>query len=191
MASTSEKPMPFYDFPIDVQLNILSFLSPTEISAFACTCRRFATLCSPSADIWLSLCERRWGSKTHLRRWSRPCRLACRKALDRWENLIGFWRRSPGAPPRVLCGASCIIGSRVSPSFVLLLRCPGKIPFLWLGISPAGGALTYLHPGRLFDYPACLDKALSDSDVIPVTISFMGCKHFIIEESLSFAEISS
>ncbi|KAG0478208.1 hypothetical protein HPP92_012927 [Vanilla planifolia] len=188
MASNSEKPMPFYDFPIDVQLNILSFLSPTEIYAFACTCRRFAALCSPSADIWLSLCERRWGSKTHLRRWSSAPSPRLYKALDRWENLIGFWRRSPGAPPLVFFewAPSCIIGSRVSPSPSSCSYAVRKIPFLWLGISPAGGPLTYLHPGRLFDYPACLDKALSDSDVIPVTISFMGCKHFIIEESLSF-----
>ncbi|KAI0516478.1 hypothetical protein KFK09_009153 [Dendrobium nobile] len=185
MALDLESSMSFSEFPDDVQLNILSFLRPIEISAFACTCRRFAALCSPSSpstDLWLALCERRWGSKTELRRWSAIPSPRFYKTLDRWEHLIGFWRRIgsgiPGTPPLVFFewSHSCIIGSRISPSTFAASYAIRKVPFLWLGLSAAGETLSYLHP----------DNPLSDSDVIPVTISFMGCNHFVVEETRSF-----
>ncbi|PKA58177.1 F-box protein [Apostasia shenzhenica] len=195
MALDGGSPMFFTDFPDDVQLNILAFLSPAEISAFACTCRRFAALCSPSspsAVLWLALCERRWGSKTLLPRWSTVPSPRLYKTLDRFEHLIGFWRRigndGQGAPPLVFFewGTSCIIGSCVSPSTSAYSYAVRKIPFLWLGLSPAGETLSYLHPGCRVGSPTDLEVPPSDPDVIPVTISFMGCSHFVVEENCNF-----
>ncbi|XP_020574632.1 F-box protein At3g12350 isoform X2 [Phalaenopsis equestris] len=184
MAPDLQTPMSFSDFPNDVQLNILSFLQPTDISAFACTCRRFATLCSPSSpstDLWIALCDRRWGSNTQLRRWSAIPSPRLYKTLDRWENLIGFWRRIGSGisetPTLVFFewSSSCIIGFRISRSPVAASYAVCKTPFLWLGFSAAGETSSYLNP----------DSRLSDSDVIPVTISFMGCNHLLVEESRS------
>ena len=41
----------FTDFPEDVQLCILSFLTPSEVSAFACTSKRFVSLCRNHAKL--------------------------------------------------------------------------------------------------------------------------------------------
>uniref|UniRef100_A0A1D1XM14 F-box protein n=1 Tax=Anthurium amnicola TaxID=1678845 RepID=A0A1D1XM14_9ARAE len=193
-------PMPFSDFPEDVQLSILSFLRPAEVAAFACTSRRSASLCGQTR-LWLSMCDRRWGSKTRIRSWAGagggvPFALLYR-ALDRWENLIGFWRRigrgAAGTPPLVFFewGPSFITGSRVSPS-------PGaggygvvKIPFLWMGLSPRGEAVSFVHPACRFETGESLEKlasgsGVSDSDLVPVTLSFMGGSHFVVEENRTY-----
>ncbi|OAY79119.1 F-box protein [Ananas comosus] len=185
-------PPTFSDFPEDVQLNILSFLSPLEVSAFACTSRRFSSLCggASSGTLWLAMCHRRWGSVTRPRSWSPSSspRLLYR-TLDRWENLIGFWRRvgaSAAAPALVFFewGASSIAASAVSPS-------PGpgsygvlKVPFLWMGLSPRGDPLCFLlrPAGSRSESPS----EPSDPDPIPVTVSFMGRNHFVVEEDRSF-----
>ncbi|KAJ0699957.1 putative F-box domain-containing protein [Helianthus annuus] len=59
--AAGEPPIPdlqFSDFPEDVQLCILSFLTPPEISSFACTSKRFLTLCRTDSK----LCEDLIGS---------------------------------------------------------------------------------------------------------------------------------
>ncbi|KAJ8492659.1 hypothetical protein OPV22_014380 [Ensete ventricosum] len=215
MASPHPAPaMSFSDFPEDVQLNILSFLSPAEVAAFACTSRRFAALCGaavPDSPLWLAMCERRWVSRTRPRSWSSPPALGRRapfarlyKALDRWEHLIGFWRRighgGPGTPPLVFFewGPSYIAGFRVSPSpeptgdgYGVL-----KVPFIWLGLSPNGEPVSFLHPGCRFESTSDMlgsvsdssisSSGLSDPDLLPATVSFMGCNHFVVEENRSY-----
>ncbi|XP_020100952.1 F-box protein At3g12350 isoform X3 [Ananas comosus] len=176
-------PPTFSDFPEDVQLNILSFLSPLEVSAFACTSRRFSSLCggASSGTLWLAMCHRRWSPSSSPR--------LLYRTLDRWENLIGFWRRvgaSAAAPALVFFewGASSIAASAVSPS-------PGpgsygvlKVPFLWMGLSPRGDPLCFLlrPAGSRSESPS----EPSDPDPIPVTVSFMGRNHFVVEEDRSF-----
>lgn len=215
MASPHPAPaMSFSDFPEDVQLNILSFLSPAEVAAFACTSRRFAALCGaavPDSPLWLAMCERRWVSRTRPRSWSSPSAFGRRapfarlyKALDRWEHLIGFWRRighgGPGTPPLVFFewGPSYIAGFRVSPSPEATGDGYGvlKVPFLWLGLSPNGEPVNFLHPGCRFESTSDMlgsvsdssisSSGLSDPDLLPVTVSFMGCNHFVVEENRSY-----
>ncbi|URE41628.1 F-Box protein [Musa troglodytarum] len=206
MASPPPAPaMSFSDFPEDIQLNILSFLSPTEIFAFASTSRRFAAHESP---LWLFMCERRWGFSTRLRSWSCSAAAGRRspfarlyKALDRWEDLIGFWRRiGPGEPRLVLFewGPSYIVGSRVSPSTKAARDGYGilKLPFLWLGLSSRGEPICFLHPGCRLDSVADLLGSVSDSTIsssgfsdpnlVPVTVSFMGCNRFVLEENWGY-----
>ncbi|XP_010938995.1 F-box protein At3g12350 isoform X2 [Elaeis guineensis] len=202
----SPPPTLFSDFPEDVQLNVLSFLSPAEVSAFACTSRRFASLCSASASdspVWHAMCERRWGSKTLLRSWASGAAATGRvpyarlyRTLDRWESFIGFWRRigqgTPGTLPLVFFewGPSYITGSWVSPSVEAGTYGVLKVPFLWLGLSAHGDPVSFLHPGSQFESPGeFFSSALgpsSDSDLVPVTVSFMGCNHFVVEENRSF-----
>ncbi|RRT85784.1 hypothetical protein B296_00007336 [Ensete ventricosum] len=207
--------MSFSDIPEDIQLNILSFLSPTEISAFACTSRRFAALCGAAAHespLWLFMCERRWGFSTRLRSWSSfaaagRCAPFARlyKALDRWEDLIGFWRRiGPGDLHLFFFewGPSYIVGSGVSPSTEAARDGYGilKVPFLWLGLSSHGEPVSFLHPGCRLDSVADLLASVSDSsisssgfsdpDLVPVTVSFMGCNHFVLEENRGYLPIS-
>ncbi|RWW13119.1 hypothetical protein GW17_00023185 [Ensete ventricosum] len=201
--------MSFSDIPEDIQLNILSFLSPTDISAFACTSRRFAAHESP---LWLFMCERRWGFSTRLRSWSSFAAAGRRapfarlyKALDRWEDLIGFWRRiGPGDPHLFFFewGPSYIVGSRVSPSTEAARDGYGilKVPFLWLGLSSQGEPVSFLHPGCRLDSVADLlasvsfssisSSGFSDPDLVPVTVSFMGCNHFVLEENRGYLPIS-
>uniref|UniRef100_A0A803M2M4 F-box protein n=1 Tax=Chenopodium quinoa TaxID=63459 RepID=A0A803M2M4_CHEQI len=128
MAICSEKSaFTFSDFPEDVQLCILSFLTPTEISAFACTSKRFVSLFR-NDGVWYAMCDRRWGSKTQIRKWGdgKIGFILLYKTLSEYENLVGYWRRSGGIAgggifgdaPLVLFewGESCVTGSRLSPS---------------------------------------------------------------------------
>ncbi|XP_042448101.1 F-box protein At3g12350-like [Zingiber officinale] len=202
-SSPPDSEMSFSDFPEDVQINILSFLSPSEVSAFACTSRRFAALCGvsdPDSALWLAMCERRWGSCTSLRSWSSsPAASFSRlyKELDRWESLIGFWRRIGRGGPHLVFfewGPSYIAGSRIFPAPDACGEGYGvlKVPFLWLGLSRCGEAISLLHPGGCSDSSADLlgtvpdssvsPSGFSDRDLVPVSINFMGCSHFVVED---------
>nr|CAD1822646.1 unnamed protein product [Ananas comosus var. bracteatus] len=154
-------PPTFSDFPEDVQLNILSFLSPLEVSAFACTSRRFSSLCggASSGTLWLAMCHRRWGSVTR----PRSCRPGAR-LLRVGRLLHRRLRRVPSPGPG---------------SYGVL-----KVPFLWMGLSPRGDPLCFLlrPAGSRSESPS----EPSDPDPIPVTVSFMGRNHFVVEEDRSF-----
>lgn len=202
MANLSETiAISFSDFPEDVQLSILSFLTPSEISAFACTSRRFCSLCQNDAKLWFSLCDRRWGSKTQIKKWGSGKITYKRlyKTLSELENLIGFWRRSGqsknsgenSTPPLVFFqwGPSFITGSRVSPSKTGNYDVV-KAPFLWICLSPKGENLNFLDPDSrvdIFDDLVNCELGVVENELIPVNINFMGKCHVVVEENLNFS----
>ncbi|XP_010664505.1 F-box protein At3g12350 isoform X2 [Vitis vinifera] len=194
----------FSDFPEDVQLCILSFLTPSEIATFACTSKRFLSLCTCDSKLWFTLCDRRWGSKTQIKKWGSgkiTYRLLYRTLIE-WENLIGFWRRSGqvtlgvASPPLIFfewC-PSFIIGSRVSPSRLGTYHVI-KAPFLCMSITPEGETMNFLDPdGKIEsseDFVNAVQAGFLENDLIPVHVSFMGKNHVVVEENLSFTSLNS
>ncbi|KAL3732992.1 hypothetical protein ACJRO7_022507 [Eucalyptus globulus] len=193
----------FVDFPEDVQLCILSFLTPPEIANFSCTSKRFVALCRSDAKLWHALCDRRWGSKTQIRKWGdgKICYRLVYKTLSEWESLIGFWRRSgqrsssavaaasaaPPPPPLVVFdwGPSFVAGSRVSPSQDGTYGVV-KSPFLWMSLSPGGEPVNFVDPdgkGGEFGANYSVDS-IGKTDLIPVDVNFMGCTHLVVEENM-------
>ncbi|XP_010556466.1 PREDICTED: F-box protein At3g12350 isoform X2 [Tarenaya hassleriana] len=183
----------FSDIPEDVQLCVLSFLSPAEISSFACTSRRFAALCRDDGKLWHAMCDRRWGRKTQIQKWGKG-RIGYRvlyRTLSEWENLIGFWRRcgraNPAAssPPLVFFewGPSFMLGSRVSPTGNGTYHVM-KTPFLWMGLSQEGRVVNFLDldgkPGSGFGIE---DLGFTNGNFVPVDVNFMGNCHFMVEEN--------
>ncbi|KAL2498187.1 F-box protein [Abeliophyllum distichum] len=162
----------FSDFPEDVQLCILSFLDPSELGSFACTSKKFVSLCRDDQRLWFSMCDRRWGSYTQLNRWGQG-RISYKhlyRILREYENLVGFWRRcgittaaSVNSPPAPLLfldwGPFYITGSRISPSkngsYEII-----RSPFLWMSITSKGEPVNYLDPEGRFEFT---DDLLMDS----------------------------
>ncbi|GAB4852358.1 hypothetical protein Ancab_016550 [Ancistrocladus abbreviatus] len=180
----------FADFPEDVQLCILSFLTPSDLSSFSCTSKCFVSLFHRDSKLWYAMCERKWGSKTNIRKWGSG-KIGYKllfKILTEYENLIGFWRHS-GAPnsnnlsdsPLVFFewGPSCVTGSRVSPSENGTYNVI-KSPFIWMSLSSQGEALNYLDPDCRARLSDSLD--LSEKDLVHVNVSFMGKGHVVVEE---------
>ncbi|PHU20683.1 hypothetical protein BC332_11834 [Capsicum chinense] len=182
----------FTDFPEDVQLNILSFLTPLDISNFACTSKRFVTLCRDDRKLWFSMCERKWGSKTHINKWGNG--MISYKILYytllQYENLIGFWRRSGVETDVPLVffewGRFYVAGSRVKPSKTGSYDAV-KMPFLWMGITSKGEVVNYLDPvGKLELNENVMnldDLGVVESDLVPVNVNFMGKNHVVVEEN--------
>ncbi|PPR87715.1 hypothetical protein GOBAR_AA32984 [Gossypium barbadense] len=190
----------FSDFPEDVQLCILSFLSLPDIANFACTSKRFVSLCCNDTKLWFTLCQRRWGSKTQINKWGggQITNKLLYKTLTQWENLIGFWRHCgraglSGQCPRLIIfewGPSFVSGSRICPSkngtyYVT------KSPFLWMGISPDGQIVYFLDlEGQTEipsgDFGSWLEFVCLDQNLVPANVNFMGKDHFVVEENLNF-----
>ncbi|KAH6781133.1 hypothetical protein C2S52_012370 [Perilla frutescens var. hirtella] len=188
-------PLSFGDFPDDVQLCVLSFLRPTELAAFACTCKRFDALYRHDQRLWFSLCHRRWGSKTLINKWGAG-KISYKnlyRLLNEYESLIGFWRRSgdvsASSPPPPLVffewGPFYITGSRVSPT-----RNSGygviKKPFLWMSIAPSGEMVNYLDPdgkAALTEENLMGESEAVESELIRVNVSFIGECHVVVEEN--------
>lgn len=193
----------FTDFPEDVQLCILSFLSPSDIATFSCTSKKFVSLCRSDRKLWFTLCDRRWGSKTQINNWGKgntTYKLLYRTLLQ-WENLIGFWRRSGSSttgssPPLVFFewGPDFLAGSRVSPSknggYDVI-----KSPFLWMGLSPEGQVMSFIDPDGRSEFAGKFsdlgESDFSDCDLTPIDLRFMGNNHFVVEENLAFAYSNS
>ncbi|XP_016460393.2 F-box protein At3g12350 [Nicotiana tabacum] len=190
----------FTDFPEDVQLCILSFLTPLDISNFACTSKRFVSLCRDDPRLWFSMCHRKWGSKTHINKWVNNGRIPYKllyNTLLEYENLIGFWRLSgtdSDTDSSLIFfewGSFYIAGSRVKPA----RNCTYgviKLPFLWMGFNSKGEIVNYLDPeGRVellsenvmnFD-----DLGFGESELIQVNVNFMGKTHVVVEENCGSA----
>ncbi|WOG91901.1 hypothetical protein DCAR_0311156 [Daucus carota subsp. sativus] len=191
--------IPFSDFPEDVQLSILSFLTPSEITAFSCTSKRFNSLLNTDSKLWFFLCDRKFGSKTQINKWGSGKISYKRlfKVLSELENLIGFWRRSGPSKnddddfvtPRLLCfdwGPCYVIGSRVSGS-----KSGGydvvKVPCLWVCLDSEGERLSFLDLNckvRVFDDLGCVEDEL-----IRVGVNLTGRFHFVVEENVCFDKV--
>ncbi|KAI6687959.1 hypothetical protein NL676_024787 [Syzygium grande] len=182
-------PASFADFPEDVQLCVLS-----------------------DAKLWHALCDRRWGSKTQIRRWGggKVCYRLLYRTLSEWESLIGFWRRSgqssstssssspprppaaapvapPPPPPLVIFewGPSFVAGYRVFPSQDGTYGVV-KSPFLRMSLSPSGEPVNFVDPdGKSGEFGSsyCVDS-IGKTDLIPVDVNFMGCTHLVVEENM-------
>jgi len=175
-----------------------------EIASFACTSKQFGTLCSDDAKLWLSLCDRRWGSKTQIKKWGEG-KILYRNlytVLHDWDNLIGFWRRSgPGSaviesPSLVFFewGSSFIAGSRVSPAQSESEICGyqvKKVPFLKMGLSEDGQIVNLLDPNGRADLNLDMNFNDNGSELIPVNVCFMGKTHFVLEENVFGRSLSS
>ncbi|KAL8172057.1 hypothetical protein V2J09_023861 [Rumex salicifolius] len=193
----NNSPISFSDFPDDVQLCILSFLSPADLSSFSCTSKLFASLCRADSKLWYALCDRIWGSKTEIKKWGNG-QVGFKhlyRTLAEYQKLIGFWRRVGDSGDNLIddsnsidssalvffeWGPSSITGSKVSPS-----KFGGynvfKTPFIWISLSSDGGALSYLDPNSrvVSDNPD-----FSEKDLVPVNVNFVGRGHvFLLEES--------
>ncbi|CAJ1972801.1 unnamed protein product [Sphenostylis stenocarpa] len=173
----------FTDFAEDIQVCILSFLAPSEIATVACTSKQLGSLCAGDSKLWLSMCERRWGSKTRITQWGKAKGSISYKhlynTLHHWENLLGFWRRSgPGTPSLLFFewGPSFISASRVSPSKSVSYGVT-KTPFLWMSLSEEGHAVTFLDPDGK---PGV--KPEVQNELVAVDVCFMGNTHFLVEE---------
>ncbi|XP_009134074.1 F-box protein At3g12350 isoform X2 [Brassica rapa] len=183
------------DIPEDLQLRILSFLSPTEICSFACTSKRFASLCREDRKIWHAVCDRRWGKKTQIQKWGNG-RIAYKllyRTLKRLENLIGFWRLcgranpADSSPPLVFFewGSSFVLGSRVLAINDDTYRVR-KTPFLVLGISSEGRTESFLDLDGNHRSGVSVDLSdLERSSLVPVDVNFMGNGHIMVEEQKS------
>ncbi|CAN7008680.1 unnamed protein product [Brassica rapa subsp. trilocularis] len=184
------------DIPEDLQLRILSFLSPTEICSFACTSKRFASLCREDRKIWHVVCDRRWGKKTQIQKWGNG-RIAYKllyRTLKRLENLIGFWRLcgranpADSSPPLVFFewGSSFVLGSRVLAINDDTYRVR-KTPFLVLGISSEGRTESFLDLDGNHRSGVSVDLSdLERSSLVPVDVNFMGNGHIMVEENPCF-----
>ncbi|KAG8390967.1 hypothetical protein BUALT_Bualt01G0138500 [Buddleja alternifolia] len=189
----------FGDFPEDVQICVLSFLRPSELAAFASTCKRFLSICRHDHHrLWFSMCHRRWGSKTLINKWRANAKISYKQLytiLHQYQNLIGFWRRSgdtsTSSPPLLFFewGPFYITGSRILPS-----RNRGggyeviKKPFLWMSIALNGEPVNYLDLDGRFSFTDEDWIGMNlDSDLIRVNVSFMGECHMVVEESLGLS----
>ncbi|XP_059279442.1 F-box protein At3g12350 [Lycium ferocissimum] len=183
----------FTDFPEDVQLNILSFLTLSDISNFACTSKRFVSLCRDDPKLWFSMCQRKFGSKTQINKWGNgkiSYKLLYTTLLV-YENLIGFWRRSGAECDSPLIffewGPFYLAGSRVKPSRNGSYEVV-KLPFLWMGITSKGEIVNYLDPDGKVELT---ENAMNLDDLgfavrellIPVNVNFMGRSHIVVEEN--------
>ncbi|EOY15703.1 hypothetical protein QUC31_000675 [Theobroma cacao] len=190
----------FSEFPEDIQLCILSFLSPSEVANFACTSKRFVSLFRNDAKLWFAMCQRRWGSKTQIKKWGggNVTYKHLYRTLTEWENLIGFWRLCSrpdfsGQCPRLIIfewGPSFLSGSRVCPSKNSTYHVT-KAPFLWMGISPDGQIVNFLDLEGQTEIPygnfdSWLEFVCLDQNLVPVNVNFMGNDHFIVEENSTF-----
>ncbi|CAA7024710.1 unnamed protein product [Microthlaspi erraticum] len=183
--------LPLCDIPEDLQLRILSFLSPPEISSFACTSKRYASLCREDGKIWHGMCDRRWGKKTQIQKWGNGAITykLLYKTLIGLENLIGFWRLcgrvnpADSSPPLVFFewGSSFVLGSRVlaTKDDTYQVR---KTPFLEMGISPEGRSENFLDLDGNRRSSNEIDD-FSRSNLVPVDVNFMGNGHIMVEEN--------
>lgn len=189
-------PLSFSDFPDDVQLCVLSFLRPSDLSAFSCTCKRFDSLYRQDQRLWFSLCDRRWGSKTLINKWGSG-KISYRhlyRVLEEYENLIGFWRRcgdvASSSPPLVFFewGPFYITGSRISPStnsgYAVI-----KKQLLWMSIASNGEPVNYLDPDGKFELmkeDLMGESSVVESELVQVNVNFIGDCHVVVEENFGF-----
>ncbi|KAM7480988.1 hypothetical protein LguiB_005571 [Lonicera macranthoides] len=193
----------FSDFPEDVQLCILSFFSPSEISSFACTSKRFVSLCRNDGKLWFSMCDRKWGSKTHIKKWDngKITYKQLYKTLSEFDNLIGFWRGSGQGnnagfhSPLLLVffewGPSFISGSRVSPTksgnYSIV-----KAPFMWMSITTSGEKVSFLDPECHLELNEDFGElGFFENELVPINVSFIGKCHVVVEENSSFRQFNS
>ncbi|XP_073134557.1 F-box protein At3g12350-like [Henckelia pumila] len=188
-------PSSFSDFPEDVQFCILSFLRPSELAAFAATSKRFVTLCRGDQRLWFSMCDRRWGSQTQIKKWGSG-KISYKRLyrfLDEYENLIGFWRRcgdaTTSSPPLVFFewGPFYLTGSRIVPS-----KNQGygviKKPLLWMSVTSNGEPLSYLDFDGKFpltqgDMVDSEELWFLENELIQVSVSFTDKCHLVVEEN--------
>ncbi|KAG9440567.1 hypothetical protein H6P81_020732 [Aristolochia fimbriata] len=183
------------DFPEDILLCILSFLSLRDISSFASACKHLHSLCRGNPNLWFGLCDRRWADKTQISKWGNgEIAYKCLYVtLIEWENLIGLWRRAGWSSPLILFewGPSYVTASRIR------LPNPGehritKFPFLFMGLSPSGDPVNFVDSGTGFDsvplpdFAKAAESGQPDSSLIPVSVSFIRANNILISKNLNY-----
>ncbi|CAN8253831.1 unnamed protein product [Cochlearia groenlandica] len=184
--------IPIGEIPEDIQLRILSFLTPKEISTFACTSKRFSSLCGQDAKIWHAICDRKWGKKTQIHNWLRLGKITFRllyKTLIVFDNLIGFWRLCGGgsnpaasSPPLIFFewSSSFVLGSKVLAVNNDTYRIR-KTPFLVMSVSSQGRIESFVDLGSNLGSGFVEFESLK-ANLVPVDVNFMGNGHIIVEE---------
>ncbi|KAL8030095.1 hypothetical protein ABFX02_14G266000 [Erythranthe guttata] len=194
-------PLPFGDFPDDVQLCVLSFLLPADLAAFSCTCKRFVSLYRHDQRLWFSMCHRRWGSKTLINRWGsgKISYKILYRILHEYDNLIGFWRRCGDAAATAASSSSPLVFFEWAPFYITCSRITPskdggyeviKKPFLWMSVASNGEPVNYLDPDGKFaltEEDLMGESGLAENELIQVNVSFIGECHAVVEENLGFS----
>ncbi|PHT51019.1 hypothetical protein CQW23_10766 [Capsicum baccatum] len=179
----------FTDLPEDAQRCIVSFLTPSDISNFASTAKRFVSLCRDDPRLWFNMCDRKWGSKTQIDKWGNgkiSYKLLYNTLLE-YEDLIGFWCRNGAESDSPLIffewGPFYVAGSRVKPARTGTYEVI-KLPFLWMGITPKGEIVNYLNPVELSETVMNSDDlGFGVSELVPVNVKFIRKTHVVVKEN--------
>ncbi|KAM7278991.1 hypothetical protein ACFE04_006125 [Oxalis oulophora] len=197
---SSTSSLSFFEFPEDVQVNILSFLSPNDIFNFALTSKQFIPLSKNDTKLWFTLCHRRWGSNTHISKWvvGSITYKHLYKTLHQYDNLIGLWRRCGGTgtlSPSSSSSSQLVVSFQWGPSFLTgtwvnnnnSISSIKPAPFFFLGISSNGQVSKFVdlngHTNQLGEFLDFSQLGVFENDLVSVNVNFIQSNYLLVEEN--------